>query len=68
MARFFVSSSAAEKKLLGIGYDAEMPGTYWFDPAMDKLQRLLPETDPLSRQIMMSQGTFIELLDIAAAK
>ncbi|MBA4177561.1 MAG: twin-arginine translocation pathway signal protein [Leptothrix sp. (in: Bacteria)] len=30
------------------------------------LTRLLPETDPLSRQIMMSQGTFIELLDIAA--
>ncbi|HVE53420.1 MAG TPA: twin-arginine translocation pathway signal protein, partial [Ramlibacter sp.] len=28
--------------------------------------RLLPETDPLSRQIMMSQGTFLELLDIAA--
>ena len=31
------------------------------DPA-----RLLPETDPYSRQIMMSHGTFIELLDIAA--
>ena len=30
------------------------------------LQRLLPETDPFSRQIMMSQGTFLELLDIAA--
>lgn len=30
------------------------------------LTRLLPETDPLSRQIMMSQGTFLELLDIAA--
>lgn len=29
------------------------------------LTRLLPETDPWSRQIMMSQGTFIELLDIA---
>ena len=28
--------------------------------------RLLPETDPFSRQIMMSQGTFLELLDIAA--
>ena len=28
--------------------------------------RLLPETDPLSRQIMMSQGTFVELLDLAA--
>lgn len=28
--------------------------------------RLLPETDPLARQIMMSQGTFLELLDIAA--
>ena len=27
--------------------------------------RLLPETDPYSRQIMMSHGTFIELLDIA---
>lgn len=29
------------------------------------LARLLPETDPFSRQIMMSQGTFIELLDLA---
>ncbi|MCW5636626.1 MAG: twin-arginine translocation pathway signal protein [Rubrivivax sp.] len=29
------------------------------------LTRLLPETDPFSRQIMMSQGTFIELLDLA---
>jgi hypothetical protein len=28
--------------------------------------RLLPETDPLSRQIMMSQGTFLELFDLAA--
>jgi hypothetical protein len=28
--------------------------------------RLLPETDPFSRQIMMSHGTFIELIDIAA--
>ena len=32
------------------------------------LQRLLPETDPFSRQIMMSQGTFIELLDLAASE
>jgi hypothetical protein len=30
------------------------------------LTRLLPETDPFSRQIMMSHGTFLELLDIAA--
>jgi hypothetical protein len=30
------------------------------------LSRLLPETDPYSRQIMMSHGTFLELLDIAA--
>jgi hypothetical protein len=28
--------------------------------------RLLPETDPFSRQIMMSHGTFLELADIAA--
>ena len=28
--------------------------------------RLLPETDPYSRQMMMSQGTFLELLDMAA--
>ena len=28
--------------------------------------RLLPATDPYSRQIMMSQGTFVELLDLAA--
>jgi hypothetical protein len=30
------------------------------------LTRLLPETDPLARQILMSQGTFLELLDLAA--
>ncbi len=30
------------------------------------LGRLLPETDPFSRQIMMSHGTFLEQLDIAA--
>ena len=29
------------------------------------LTRLLPETDPYYRQIMMSHGTFIELIDIA---
>lgn len=28
--------------------------------------RLLPETDPHSRQILMSQGTFLELLHLAA--
>jgi hypothetical protein len=28
--------------------------------------RLLPETDPFSRQIMMSQGTFLEVLALAA--
>ena len=31
-------------------------------------QRLLPETDPLGRQIKMSQGTFLEILAIAAAE
>jgi hypothetical protein len=30
------------------------------------LKRVLPQTDPLSRQIMMSHGTFLELLDMAA--
>jgi hypothetical protein len=30
------------------------------------LKRLLPQTDPLSRQIMMSHGTFLELFDLAA--
>ena len=29
------------------------------------MQRLLPVTDPWSRQIMMSHGTFLELLDLA---
>lgn len=29
-------------------------------------KRLLPETDPFNRQIMMSQGTFLELVDLAA--
>jgi hypothetical protein len=30
------------------------------------LTRLLPETDPYSRQMVMSQGTFLEVLDLAA--
>jgi hypothetical protein len=30
------------------------------------LNRLLPETDPYSRQMVMSQGTFLEVLDLAA--
>jgi hypothetical protein len=30
------------------------------------LTRLLPETDPFSRQMILSQGTFLELLDLAA--
>lgn len=30
------------------------------------LQRVLPETDPFARQMVMSQGTFLELLDQAA--
>lgn len=35
--------------------------TLWLDPA-----RLLPETDPFHRQMLMSQGTFLEVLDLAA--
>lgn len=35
--------------------------TLWLDPT-----RLLPETDPFHRQMLMSQGTFLELLDQAA--
>lgn len=35
--------------------------TLYCDPT-----RLLPQTDPFSRQIMMSHGTFLELLDQAA--
>jgi nitroreductase len=30
------------------------------------MTRLLPETDPQSRQLVISQGTFIEVLDLAA--
>lgn len=30
------------------------------------MQRLLPETDPLARQMVISQGTFLELIDMAA--
>jgi hypothetical protein len=35
--------------------------TLWVDP-----NRLLPETDPNGRQILIGHGTFIELLDLAA--
>lgn len=30
------------------------------------LARLLPQTDPWSRHVLMSHGTFLELLDLAA--
>lgn len=29
-------------------------------------ERLLPDTDPFARQVMIGQGTFLELLDLAA--
>lgn len=32
------------------------------------LERRLPETDPYNRQIMMSHGTFLELIDIAVGE
>jgi hypothetical protein len=43
--------------------DLREPGqiTLYCDPG-----RLLPQTDPLGRQILMSHGTFLELLDLAA--
>lgn len=45
--------------------DLKVPGeiTLYLDQSPG---RLLPETDPWSRQMMMSQGTFLELLDLAA--
>lgn len=36
----------AQKKLLGIAYDADKPGVKWFDPDMDKLQRMIDATFP----------------------
>jgi acetyl esterase/lipase len=38
--------SPSEKKLLGVRYDAEMPSVYWFDAAMDRLQRQVDATFP----------------------
>ena len=43
--------------------DLHTPGEIWL--YCDRT-RLLPETDPHSRQILMSQGTFLELLHLAA--
>jgi hypothetical protein len=43
--------------------DLETPDTIVL--RMD-MSRLLPETDPLSRQLVISQGTFVEVLDLAA--
>ena len=42
--------------------DLDMPDTLVL--RMD-LRRLLPQTDPWSRQLVISQGTFVELLDMA---
>ncbi len=45
--------------------DLKTPGeiTLYLDQGPN---RLLPETDPWHRQMMLSQGTFLELLDLAA--
>jgi hypothetical protein len=45
--------------------DLRQPNEIWL---YCDLTRLLPETDPFSRQILMSQGTFLELLDLAARR
>lgn len=45
--------------LVDLSVDNEI--TLFVDPT-----RLLPETDPYGRQILIGQGTFLELLDIAA--
>ncbi|MEH6545354.1 MAG: hypothetical protein V7701_02930 [Sneathiella sp.] len=45
--------------LVDLSMDNEI--TLFVDPT-----RLLPETDPFGRQILIGQGTFLELLDIAA--
>ena len=45
--------------------DLRQPNEIWL---YCDLTRLLPQTDPFSRQIMMSQGTFLELLDLAARR
>ena len=42
--------------------DLDMPDTLVL--RLD-LRRLLPQTDPWSRQLVISQGTFVELLDMA---
>ncbi|MGF1696006.1 twin-arginine translocation pathway signal protein [Vibrio lamellibrachiae] len=44
----------------------KMTGDESFDLYVDP-QRLLPETDPIYRQIHISQGTFLETLSIAAS-
>jgi hypothetical protein len=65
----------------GAGCSARHPGAAFAQPAVlaggpahagrdhccaATATRLLPETDPFGRQIMMSHGTFLELLDLAA--
>ena len=35
-----------QKKLLGVAFDADKPGVKWFDPDMDKLQKMLDATFP----------------------
>src|SRR5688572_18121032 len=45
--------------------DLSQPNEIWL---YCDLTRLLPETDPFFRQITLSQGTFLELLDLAARR
>jgi hypothetical protein len=45
--------------------DLRRPGEIWLGC---DLQRLLPETDPFGRQILIGHGAFLELLVIAAAE
>lgn len=38
--------SQTQKKLLGIRYNADKPGVKWFDPEMEKLQKMIDATFP----------------------
>jgi dipeptidyl aminopeptidase/acylaminoacyl peptidase len=44
------------KKFLGVVYNADKPGAKWFDPELDKLQKMLDATYPKTYNILSSLG------------
>ena len=45
-----------KKQLIGIRYDADVIGTKWLDPDLDKLQKMLDNTFPKTTNVIVGAG------------